>query len=102
MKSSSSPVSSSIGSGLGESGGVRASVPHWLVTWGLDLGRVGGRVRLFLLFFLGVVILEFRHGVVGGRRGAVHPECFVFSLVDFGVIDSLTTGSDHRDRVRGL
>ena len=69
------------------------------VARGRNIGRVWWYKGFFLDFLLGVVVLEFRHGVVVGGGGAVHPGWFVVSLVEFGVDDCLATGSDHRDRV---
>ena len=59
-------------------------------------------MNVLFFFILGLVILEFRQGVVVGGGGTVHPSGFVVSLVEFVVGDGLATGSDHRDRVWGV
>ena len=60
-KSSGSPVSSSIISGLGESGGYGLPPSPVGSLWFVGLG---GIVRVLLFFLLGVVVLEFRQCVI--------------------------------------
>ena len=80
--------------------GKQTSVPHRSVARGRNIGRVWWYEGFFLDFLLGVVVLEFRHGVVNGGCDAVLPWWFVVGLVEFGVIDRFAAGSDHCDRVR--
>ena len=96
-KSSGLPVSSSMSSGLGESGGYKLrSLTGRYPGVGTLLG-FGCDVDVFFFFILGFFFFVFRHGVVRGKC-----DTLVLVFVGFGVDGCFSSGSDDRDWVQSL